>query len=297
MDVDKRFDAVIIGAGAAGVSCAIWLARLGFAPLVLEGGRQVGGLCRFNPFRDEWNASLPGVTGIQVADNLARSLHDAGVPIQFSYSVSHVQHDTDGFLISSKGAGPLIRARHVVLATGVTARSLPEAPDKTPGLLVGPGQHIVEHDFRGKRVAVLGGGDNAFENALYASQKGAAHVQVYARNIRAQQQFVRQIPAGNIKQGAYRVDAVESTVNNQPFDVIMVFYGWEPSTQFAGALHLKRTHEGFIATDTHTAETSHRGVYAIGEVAQRQHPCVVTALADGVTAAKAIQARIERGAA
>src|SRR5690606_14618337 len=93
--------------------------------------------------------------------------------------------------------------------------------------------------------------------------------------------------------GEYVVDAGARTVNGQAYDVIMVFYGWDPCVEFAAPLGLQRSKRGFIATDMQTAQTSCTGVYAIGEVAQRQHPCVVTALADGVTAAKAIQARLE----
>src|SRR5690606_25501290 len=164
------------------------------------------------------------------------------------------------------------------------------------GVLVGPGAHIVAQDFRGKRVAVLGGGDNAFENALYAQERGATGVHIYARNLRAQQQFVRRVAPQSMTQGPYRVDPAARTVDGRPYDVIMVFYGWEPCMEFAQDLGLQRTAQGFIATDSQTAQTSHAGVYAIGEVTQRQHPCVVTALADGVTAAKAIQARIEAAA-
>src|SRR3546814_9196503 len=69
----KNYDAAIIGGGPAGISCAVWLARLGFSPVLIEAGQELGGLCRSNPFLDEWNASLPGMTGPQVADNLARS--------------------------------------------------------------------------------------------------------------------------------------------------------------------------------------------------------------------------------
>ncbi len=295
MDKEKMFDAVIVGAGAAGASCAVWLARLGFAPVVVDAAPRVGGLCLLNPFVDDWNVSLPGMTGPQVADNLVHNLADAKVPVMLSYPVVHAGHDADGFVVRAQPqvSDSVIRGRHLVLATGVTARGLPSAEQEAPGVLVGPGPHIVAQDFRGKRVAVLGGGDNAFENALYATQHGAQQVQVYARTVRAQQQLVRQVPDSSVVRGSYQVDASAKTVNGQPFDVILVFYGWEPSTPFARGLHLQRTREGFIATDWSTAETSHRGVYAIGEVAQRQHPCIVTALADGVTAAKAIQARLE----
>src|SRR5690606_41496161 len=75
-----NYDAAIVGGGPAGASCAVWLARLGFSPVLLEGRDVLGGLCRVNPFLDEWNASLPGMTGAPVADNLALSPRPAGRP-------------------------------------------------------------------------------------------------------------------------------------------------------------------------------------------------------------------------
>lgn len=295
------FDALIIGGGPAGVSCAVWLARLGFRPALLEARAQLGGLCRDNPFLDEWNASLPGMTGPQVADNLALSLAQAKVPVWLASAVSSVAPADYGFEVTGQTQSSPWRARHIVLATGVRARPM-ATPDGSAavlpspeGVLVGPGAHIVAQDFKGKRVAVLGGGDNAFENALYAAEHGADSVHVYARSIRAQQQFVRKVPSSSVSVGGYGVDAMARCVNGVAYDLILVFYGWEPCVRFADGLGLHRTAQGFVATDTPTAQTSFPGVYAIGEVAQRQHPCVVTALADGVTAAKAIQAKIETG--
>lgn len=293
---NKNFDAIIIGGGPAGVSCAVWLARLGLAPLLVEASASVGGLCRRNPFMDEWNASLPGMSGPQVADNLALSLELAAVPIRLSNKVESILPQSVGFAVSGPAFAEPLFARHVVLATGVRARGLSHqgsANTKSDGLMIGPGAHVVAQEFRGKRVAVLGGGDNAFENALYALERGAACVHIYARGLRAQKQFIRRVARESIMQGPYEVDAGAGMVNGEPYDVIMVFYGWEPCIEFAEALGLRRSAQGFIATDMQTAQTSCAGVYAIGEVAQRQHPCVVTALADGVTAAKAIQAQIE----
>lgn len=300
MGVEKHeVDAIIVGGGPAGVSCAVWLARLGLAPVLLEAGAQVGGLCRQNPFYDEWNATLPGATGVQVADNLALSLERANVPVRLSFPVGRIQHGPDGFTVVHSAESDALSARYLVLASGVTARSLPELDPMFPRLasagqiLIGPGEHIVAHDFRYKRVAVLGGGDNAFENALYAAAHGASLVHVYARHVRAQQQFVRQVSPVNIAMGHYKVDPATMTINDRFYDTFLVFYGWEPCVSFAESLDLQRSSLGFIATHALTAETSCAGVYAIGEVAQRQHPCVVTALADGIAAAKAIQVRIE----
>ncbi|NGM85805.1 NAD(P)/FAD-dependent oxidoreductase [Parapusillimonas sp. SGNA-6] len=304
---NKIWDAVIVGGGPAGVSCAVWLARLGLSAVLIEAGNELGGLCRSNPFVDEWNASLPGMTGIQVADNLALSARQAGVSLRLACRVQRIERAGGGYCVAGSGLTAPIQGRYLVLATGVRARPLPGAvpatgqhaagastwPASVNGILTGPGQHIVEQDFRGKRVAVLGGGDNAFENALYAMEHGAQSVRLFARNLRAQHQFLRKVPASRVTTGPYKVDALHRTVNGQPYDLILVFYGWEPCAAFADALGLHRSEQGFIATDMQTAQTSCPGVYAAGEVAQRQHPCVVTALADGVTAAKAIQARLE----
>jgi thioredoxin reductase len=188
--------------------------------------------------------------------------------------------------------------RHVVIATGVRARSLPGIPPDAalPGILLGPGEAVVAQSFKGKTVAVLGGGDNAFENALYALDHGARHVEIFARTTRAQAQFMQRFPAQHVHVGTCHVNATARQVNGQTFDLIMVFYGWEPCALFADDLGLQRTNKGFLATDPKTAQTSCPGVYAVGEVAQRQHPCVVTAMADGVAAAKAIQARLEAAA-
>lgn len=300
-------DALIIGAGPAGVSCAVWLKRLGFSPVLIEAQPQVGGLCRDNPFLDEWNVALPGMSGPQVADQLAHSLELAEVVLWRSCAVRDIAPAKHGFTVRCTGLNAPLQARHIVLATGVRARGLYVAESQVPwaagtipasslpGVVVGPGAHVVAQAFGGKRVAVLGGGDNAFENALYALDHGADHVHIYARSIKAQRQFLQKIPAANITRGSYRVDVAARTVNDETYDIIMVFYGWEPCVGFANALGLHRSAQGFIATDMHTTQTSVPGVYAIGEVAQRQHPCVVTALADGVAAAKAIQARIEAG--
>lgn len=287
------YDAAIVGGGPAGVSCAVWLARLGLAPILVERGPAIGGLCLSHPFPDNWNATLPGFTGPQVAENLALSLEQAGVPTLTSSATEHAAPHAAGYTLQVAGRPAPIIARHLVLATGVRARTLPQ-PDArgVEGILVGPGSHIVSQDFQGRRVAVLGGGDNAFENALYAMGHGA-QVDLYARTVRAQHQFVRQFPAEAITIGSYQVSPAALHVNGKAYDLVMVFYGWEPCMQFAHALNLRRSARGFVATDMETAQTSVPGVYAIGEVAQRLHPCVVTALADGVTAAKAIQARTE----
>lgn len=185
-----------------------------------------------------------------------------------------------------------------MVASGVRARGLPGHPPGAawPGVFVGPGSSIMAQDYAGLSVAVLGGGDNAFENFVYVRNRGARAVHLYARSVRAQQQWVARAGQDGVRVGPYQVDPAARTVDGRAYDLILVFYGWEPQAAFAEALGLQRDARGYIRTDAATAETSTADVYAIGEVAHRMHPCVVTSLADGVVAAKTIQRRGERGA-
>ena len=71
--MQQVYDSVIVGGGPAGASCALWLARLGLSPLLVEASERLGGLGNDNPFADDWIAVLPGVTGQQVAANIDAS--------------------------------------------------------------------------------------------------------------------------------------------------------------------------------------------------------------------------------
>src|SRR5690606_636553 len=144
-------------------------------------------------------------TGLEIARNLAQSVADAGVPLHLSAQVTGLVKEKSGFSLQT-AQGVAVQGRYLVLATGVRARGLQDASgrayrEETPGILVGPGSDVARQDFNGKTVAVLGGGDNAFENALYAQEHGASEVRVYARNIRAQRQFARKFPFSQIEHG------------------------------------------------------------------------------------------------
>lgn len=299
--MQQVYDAVIVGGGPAGVSCAVWLARLGLSPLLVEASERLGGLTATNPFTDDWVAALPGATGQQIAANLAQSALAAGVPIALRSPVARTGIEENLFVVESVGPrqigpGETFRGHALVIASGVQARNLagyaPQA--RWPGVLVGPGSAIVAQDYAGLSVAVLGGGDNAFENFVYVRGRGAKTVHLYSRTVRAQSQWIARAGGAGVHRGDYAVDPAARTVNGRRYDLILVFYGWDPQAAFADGLNLARDGRGYIRTDAATAQASLPGVYAIGEVANRMHPCVVTSMADGVVAAKAIQRRREQ---
>jgi thioredoxin reductase len=306
--MQKKYDAVIIGAGPAGVSCAIWLKQFGFEPLSLEASDRVGGLSARNPFFDLWTPTAAGQTGIDIARGMASQLEASGAEVWLNSPVKQVvkgaETDRESHARSKHGSQFIISVWHhdqlidiqahtVVIATGVKARPLNAGQyESWPGVLIGPGEKIVQQDFTGLNVALLGGGDNAFENYEYIKSRGARQAHIYARSVRAQKQFVARVPLSDLFVGPYLVEPNAKIVNGHAYDLIVVLYGWEAQATFVAPLALKYHANGFIATDHDTAQTSQPGVYAIGEVAQRMHPCVVTAFADGVVAAKAIQAQL-----
>ncbi|CAF3968921.1 unnamed protein product, partial [Rotaria sordida] len=94
-------------------------------------------------------------------------------------------------------------------------------------------------------------------------------------------------------QGACQIDTVTNTVNGEKYDRIVVLYGWTTFLPFIEKFKIEKNAKGFVTTNNATCETSEAGIYAIGEVVQRAHPCCVTAMADGVVAAKSIQRKLE----
>ena len=287
-------DALIIGAGPAGASCALWLARFGFDVVLADARPTMGGLLNDSPYRNDWIVTQPGLTGPDLADGIGLSLAAAGIPLMLGSNARRVQRNPDGFEVSLETQGGGLRsiaASRLVIATGVRARTGGFTPSDR--VLIGPGAHIAAHDFAGRSVAILGGGDNAFENYEAVKRAGAATAHIYARSVRASRMFVSRADPPDIHRGGFDADGISGRVNGRVYDVILVMFGWEPVPVLTEDLALDRDEKGFIRVDFETCATSVEGVFAIGETAARSHPSVVTAMADGIAAAKAIQRQIE----
>ena len=294
--MSKTWDAIIVGAGPAGASCAVWLRHLGLDPLVIESTDRIGGLAARNPFDDIWTVTSPGQTGAEVAAQIAAQVQAAGVDVWFRTQVKAISGTYPDFTVQVMRADQdmqSLRARTIVVATGVRPKELPGFNnERFEGVIIGPGDEVMSTKFEQARVALLGGGDNAFENYAFVKQRGATEACIYARTVRAQKQFVEQVPDEDLVVGPTTVDPKAKTVNGRAYDWILVLYGWQANIDFLNALPLTIDNRRFVHTDMVDAQTNLSGIYAIGEVAQRMHPCVPTAMADGVVAAKAIEKRL-----
>lgn len=286
-----NFDAVIIGGGPAGASCALWLKMLGFEPCIVERRTTLGGLQAESPYPNDWIVSILGKTGKDVAADMHQHILSHGIACRLGQTVVDARINGQGFQVTTEDA-EVVSGKTLVLASGV--RPVTGGLSAGKNVLIGPGDQVAAQDFASKRVAILGGGDNAFENYLFIRGKGAAEVHIFARSIRARRSLADRVPAGDVQLGPYEVSSDQVMVGTRTYDLLVVLYGWEAYLPFIHVPELERDRRGFVVTDQN-CETTVTGLYAIGEVAQRMHPCCVTAMADGIVAAKDIQRRIDSG--
>lgn len=276
---------LIIGAGPAGSACALWLHQLGCPVLLVDKNPQAGGLQQFSPYQNVWIPSVLGRRGMDVAAALDEHLRSAGVPLRFGAGVAAVQRKAGGFL-AQLDDGSRLEVERIVLATGAKFKTGGFTPSER--LSIGPGRGFEAMEVAGRRLAILGGGDNAFDAYNFARQRGVGEARIFARTLRAQKKLQGLVPAEHVVVGPFEVNAQAGTVNGEVFDCISVQFGFEAQVP-AGFERLERTPEGYVKAAVNGV-TSEPGVFAAGEVANTLHPCVTTSFAHGIQVAKLIQA-------
>lgn len=286
------FDVIIIGGGPAGAQCGLWLKMLGYNPVILEKADKLGGLQLLNPHENHWTVCVPGHVGAELAEAMQVNINRHGVAHVLGVIDVKIERKDNNFHAAFKDAfgAYQMTAPKLVIATGVYHKDGGLEPSDK--VVIGSGQVIEDQDFKNLNVAILGGGDSAAEAYGFVIEKGAKSVDVYARTLRARKQIYEKIPYENLHVGAYEVDDQNATVNGKSYDKLCVMYGWRPVNPLPDSIPISLDHRGFIDVDAHY-RTSDENIFAIGECAQRVHPCMVTAMADGVIAAKALQSDFE----
>lgn len=278
---------VVIGAGPAGAACALWLHQFGHKVQLIEKSEKAGGLQKFSPYENVWMPSIQGLKGCDVASNLHTQLIDRGVPMLTQAKVEKISKTQNGTWRVHTGDGAFLDANHIVLATG--AKFKDGGFIRTPSVSIGPGIGFENIDVAGKSVAILGGGDNAFDAYIFGTKRGAKCT-IFARTIRAQKKLMDAVPSGDVIVGAFDANQNDMTVNNSQFDVFCVQFGFEAVVP--KGLDLQMTSRGYVESNIQ-GETTVKHIYAVGEVANLFHPCVSTSFAHGIQAAKAIQMKSE----
>jgi thioredoxin reductase len=274
-------DVIIIGGGPAGLSCAIWLKQLGVKALLLEASDRFGGLQTRSPYHNLWIPGIQGKTGQQVAASLARHAMDVGAELRIHSPALSV---AEGFTVTTPRE--MLAARFVVVATGSTPRAGGFRP--TANVAIGPGEPMEALDVAGKSIAILGGGDNAFDQAKFVQDRGGRVTMFSRGQPRAQKLLRERILDVAVVVGPYDARQDDMTVNGQHFDAFGVQYGFEAVVPVGLDI---LGEDGYVTVDRF-GETRVPGIFACGEVTDFWHPCVTTSAAHGVQVAKQISKRL-----
>jgi thioredoxin reductase len=312
----------ILGGGAAGMSCALWLKHLGFSPVLIEPGTALGGQLLGIHRINRWILGIPGRTGPALAELYGRHVVDEAIEVRLGARPVSVMAEDSGFSLAlreGENRTASLPVQALVIATGLRVNSseiLHPIPGALPlyesGLLsFFPLDHLEPMEaLEGKRVAVIGGGDNAHFTAKdLASRTALTHLIIRSRP--TAQPMVREEVEALIRQGrvqehggalitgfhqgsggiAIALARNDSKAERIEVDRIFARTGFAPNTEFLAGLGplagLERNGDGYVRVDA-CKRASLPFVYAIGDVANPDHPSVVTAIADGAVAAMAI---------
>lgn len=295
--MDKT-DIAIIGAGTAGMSAAIYAKRAGKNVIMFE-GYMPGGQIVVTPEVDNYPA-LGKVSGYDFAMGLYNQATELGTEM-ISAEVKKVTRKDGGFLIGYDGGE--LEAKALIIATGAKNRKLGvEKEEKLTGYGVSYCATCDGAFFRGKTVAVIGGGNTAFEDAEVLASMCAKVYLVHRREgFRAEPEKVEKVRnmqnvefilnakvialSGEDKVSGITLEDTRTGEKRElPLDGVFVAVGQTPSTDIFEGL-VQRDKAGYIVAGEDCIAAD--GIYAAGDCRTKKVRQLVTAAADGSVAALA----------
>jgi thioredoxin reductase (NADPH) len=298
MQTPERFDVIVVGGGVAGLTAALFAARLGRSTLVLIPLMAGGQLATIHAIED-FPGFPQGVAGFDLGPIIQEQAVAAGAEIRMDEAQRLDRLDDGWRVVTTEDA---IDARALIVATGSRIRAL-EIPGEAR--LAGKGvSHCASCDgplLRGKSVIVAGAGDSGLQEALALADFAAKVLilerlpqptgqQAYARRTSAHPRIefrggvvIEEVLGENAVTGVRARDAASGESRVLAADALFVYAGLRPNTALvAGLLELDR--DGRIPTDG-ALRTALPGVFAAGDVRGESACQAVSAAGDGATAA------------
>ena len=292
---------VIIGSGPAGLTAALYAARANLSPLLIE-GLEAGGQLMLTTMVENWPGFRDGIMGPDLMAEMRAQAERFGTEILTGNVVS-VDLSRRPFTLAM-GDGRKITTESLIIATGASARWLEIGSDrKLSGHGVSTCATCDGYFFRGKPIAVIGGGDSAMEEAIYLTKFASKVTVVHRRDSLRASKIMQDKALANAKidfvwdsevaevedvgKGEVTGIVVRNLKTGQlsklPLDGVFIAIGHTPNTSlFEGQLELDKS--GYIVTH-HGTKTNVPGVFAAGDVQDHVYRQAVTAAGSGCMAA------------
>jgi len=304
-DNSENTKCLIIGSGPAGYTAAIYAARADLKPVLYQ-GLQPGGQLTITTEVENFPGYPEGISGSAMMEDLNKQAARFGTDIRWG-NISEVDFSKRPFTIKADD-GKIILAETVIIATGALARWLGiRSESKFRGYGVSACATCDGFFYKGKVVAVIGGGDTAAEEATYLAKLCRKVYLIHRRDelraSKAMQTKVFNTPniemvwnnlpkeiVGTENGIAKAVNGVilENTLTGEEtkldIDGIFIAIGHKPNSElFMGKLELHLN--GYIKTEPGSTKTSIEGVFAAGDIQDHTYRQAVTAAGSGCMAA------------
>ncbi|WP_312092688.1 thioredoxin-disulfide reductase [Niallia sp.] len=306
MTEEKIYDVIIIGAGPAGMTAAVYTSRANLSTLMIERGIPGGQMAN-----TEEVENFPGFESI-LGPDLSNKMFNHAKKFGAEYAYGDIKEIVDGKEYKTVKAGSKeFKARSIIISTGAEYKKVGVPGEKELG---GRGvSYCAVCDgafFKNKRLFVIGGGDSAVEEGVYLTRFASQVTIVHRRDeLRAQKILQKRafdndkvdfiwnhtIKAINEKDGKVGSVTLVSTVDQSEqeleADGVFIYIGMVPlSKPFEG---LGITNEnGYIVTNDQM-ETNVPGIFAAGDIREKTLRQIVTATGDGSIAAQSAQNYVE----
>lgn len=302
-------DVIILGAGPAGLSAALWCDQLCLDTLILERNAEIGGqlLSIYNAI-DNY-PGLRATTGRELLSRFSEQIAKADFDLWTNADIKNVKLKAKQISLSS---GEELQSIALIMATGVRRRQL-----GIPGEKEFIGHGLIESAtrdrelFAGKDVCVIGGGDAAVENALLLAEVcPTVTIVCRSKSLRSRREFVEEVQTNHRLTlftessvtriiGKEAVEGVEIVRKDalKPFQMavqgVVIRVGLEPNNDLFRQ-QLKVDELGYALVNSEH-ETNVSNVFAIGDISNPRAPTISGAVGAGATAAKVIAERLNKG--
>ncbi len=309
MTEEKIHDVVMVGAGPAALTAAIYTTREDIETVLYEKG-VIGGLAAITDWIDNYPGFAEGIAGLELSESLRKQAERFGANIQLGEVFKIVDKKDYKSLDTSDGE---VKARAVLIATGSDYKKLGipgEAEYYARGV-----HYCATCDgafYRDKHLVVVGGGNSAVQEALFLTRFATKIDLLVRSSLKASEVLIHELEknekitvhlntttdeiVGDSSSGNSLVSKVNATKDGKkvefPTDGVFVFIGLLPNTQFLKSSAIELDEVGLIKTDKNL-ETSISGVFAAGDVRSGATMQIASAAGEGATAALHIREFLE----